>query len=199
MFMIKSFRKLFLTAALLALATGAAQAQGRIATVNLVQVFEKYYMTKESKLALLETEKDLKAELKAMEEAHMKLVNAYKKLAEESNDQGVSDEERTKRKKALEPKVKDLQDSKKTLDETVARSEADIKQKSVRMMEKVVGDIKRAVESKAKSGGYSLVVDSSARSLSQTEIILFSSGEHDLTEAVLSQLNAAAPLDSGKK
>ncbi len=41
--------------------------------------------------------------------------------------------------------------------------------------------------------------DSSARSLSQTEVMLFNSGENDLTEAILKQLNAAAPIDSGKK
>ncbi len=197
--MTKLFRKLFLTATLVVLAAGAAQAQGRVATVNLVQVFDKYYMTKEAKQAIAETEKDLKNELKTMDEAHQKLLATCKKLVEESNDQAVSDEERQKRKKALEPKLKDFEDSKKALSETLARSEADLKQKTGRMMEKVVTDIKKAIESKAKSGGFSYVFDSSARSLSQTEVMLYYSGENDLTLSVLDQLNAAAPVDSGKK
>jgi outer membrane protein len=199
MFMTKSFRKLFLTATLVVLTAGAAQAQSRVATVDLGQIFKKYYMTEEAKQAIAETEKDLKAELKTMDEAHQKLIAATKKLVEESNDQGVSDEERQKRKKALEPKMKDLKDSETALKDTLARSDADLKQKTGRMMDKIVGDIKKAVESKAKSGGYALVIDSSARGSNQTELLLFNSGENDLTTAVVDMLNAAAPVDSKKK
>ena len=65
MFMTKSFRKLFLTVTLAVLTAGAAQAQGRIATVDLGVIFKKYYMTDEAKQAIAETEKDLKKELEA--------------------------------------------------------------------------------------------------------------------------------------
>lgn len=197
--MTKSFRKLFLTATLVVLTAGAAQAQGRVATVDLGAVFKKYYMTEEAKKAIDETQNDLKNELKTMDEAHQKLIAAAKKLVEESNDQGVSDEERKKRKAALEPKMKDLKDSETALKDTLARSEADLKQKTGRMMDKLVTDIKKAVESKAKSGGYSFVIDSSARGSNQTELLLFNSGENDLTQSVVDMLNAAAPVDSKKK
>lgn len=197
--MTKSFRKLFLTAAFVVLTAAVAQAQGRVATVDLVKVFDRYYMTKEAKQAISETEKDLEKELKTMDEAHKKLIQQTQKLVEESNDQAVSSEERIKRKKALEPKLKDLKDSETALKDTLARSQADLKQKTGRMMEKVVTDIKKVIESKAKSGGFSYVIDSSARSLAQTEVLLFNSGENDLTQSVLDQLNAAAPIDSSKK
>ena len=197
--MTKLICRLFLTATLLVLAAGAAQAQGRVATVDLSEIFKKYYMTGEAKQAIAETEKDLKAELKTMDEAHQKLIASCKKLVEESNDQAVSDAERQKRKKALEPKLKDLRDSETALKDTLARSEADLKQKTGRMMDKIVTDIKKAIESKAKSAGYSYVIDSSARGSNQTEVLLFNSGENDLTQAVVDQLNAAAPVDSKKK
>ncbi len=197
--MTKLFRKLFLTVTLIVLTAGVAQAQGRVATVDLGEIFKKYYMTGEAKQAIAETEKDLKSELKTMDEAHQKLIAATKKLVEESNDQGVSDEERKKRKAALEPKMKDLKDSETALKDTLARSEADLKQKTGRMMDKLVGDIKKAIESKAKSGGYSFVIDSSARGSNQTELLLFNSGENDLTQSVVDMLNAAAPVDFKKK
>lgn len=197
--MTKSFRTLFLTATFVAFAAVAAQAQGRVATVDLAAVFKSYYMTDDAKKAIDETQTDLKNELKMMDEAHQKLIAATKKLVEESNDQGVSDEERKKRKAALEPKMKDLKDSETALKDTLARSEADLKQKTGRMMDKIVTDIKKAVESKAKSGGYSLVLDSSARGSNQTEFLLFNSGENDLTKSVVDMLNAAAPIDSKKK
>ena len=199
--MIKPFRKLVLTATLVLLTAAAAQAQSpsRVATVNLAVVFDKYYMTKESKVALQETDKEQKKELETMFDALKKLEATCRKMLEESNDQAVSGEERAKRKKAVEPKLKELKENETAFNDLKARNDADIKQKMARMMDKLVVDIKRVVESKAKAGGYTYVLDSSSRGSNQTEFILYNNGENDLTQIVLDQLNAAAPIDAGKK
>lgn len=197
--MIKPFRKLFLTTTVVLLTAVAAQAQSRIATVNLGTVFKGYYMTKESTTALQETEKEMKKELEAVFDALKKQELNCRKLLEESNDQAVSGEERAKRKKAIEPKLKELKENETSFNDLKARNEADIKQKMGRMMDKVLADIKRVVESKAKSGGFAYVIDSSAKSNNQTELLLYTNGENDLTQIVLDQLNAAAPLDTSKK
>ena len=152
--MIKPFRKLVLTATLVLLTAAAAQAQSpsRVATVNLAVVFDKYYMTKESKVALQETDKEQKKELETMFDALKKLEATCRKMLEESNDQAVSGEERAKRKKAVEPKLKELKENETAFNDLKARNDADIKQKMARMMDKLVVDIKRVVESKAKAG-----------------------------------------------
>jgi Skp family chaperone for outer membrane proteins len=196
--MTKTFRTLFLTLSIAAFAALSTQAQGRIATVDLTRVFDNYYMTKESKLALQESNKEQTKELETLVEKLKKMDQEYRKLVEESNDQAVSAEERQKRKKALEPKLKELKEADAAASELKNLNTEKIKQQMARMMEKLVGDIKRAVEVKAKSSGYSYVLDSSARSGNQTEFLLFNSGENDLTDSVLSQLNAAAPIDPKK-
>ena len=96
-------------------------------------------------------------------------------------------------------KLKELEENKTAFNDLKARNDADIKQKMARMMDKLVVDIKRVVESKAKAGGYTYVLDSSSRGSNQTEFILYNNGENDLTQIVLDQLNAAAPIDAGKK
>lgn len=187
-----------LIAALLVLGGGFAQAQGRIATVDLVKVFTDYWKTKQSKMALEESRLEIKKEFEAMQEAHKKLEQNFRKLVADSNDQAVSSEEREKRKKALEPRNKERLESEENLKAYYTRNEADLKMKTDRMMETVIKDIKTVVAGKARAGGYAFVVDSSAKSLSQTEVFLYTSGEADLTDAVIKELNAAAPADFDK-
>jgi len=172
-----------------------AQAQGRLATVNLVEVFDKYWKTKQAKLALADSKTELKKELDTMNESHKKLIDQYKKLQADANDQAVSSEEREKRRKALEPRLKELRESEESLKQFVGRGDAELEQKTKRMMESVITDIRGAVAGRAKAGGYAFVFDSSAKSLAQTEILLFSSAESDLTESVVRELNLAAPAD----
>lgn len=175
--------------------SGTAHAQARIATVNLVEVFDSYWKTKQAKLALNESRNETKKEIDAMQEAHKKLIQNYQKLVSDANDQAVSGAEREKRKKALEPKLKELQDSEATYKQFVGSREAELKVKTDRMMEDVIKDIRSVVAGKAKSGGYAYVFDSSARSAASTEIFLYSSGEADLTKPVIDELNITAPAD----
>ncbi len=198
MFMMKSFRKFGLVAALIVLSGGLAQAQTRIATVDLVKVFNDYWKTKQSKLALDATKTELKKEVESMQEAHKKLATDFQKLVADANDQAVSNEERDKRRKNLEPRAKELRDSEENLKQFFARNEADLKLKTERMMETVIKDIKSVVATRARTGGYAFVVDSSAKSLAQTEVFLFTSGDSDLTDAVIKELNAAAPPEFAK-
>lgn len=198
MLMNKSFRFLLVAAAVLIGSCGLAQAQGRMASVDLVKVFTDYWKTKQSKLALEESKTEIKKEFEAMQDAHKKLTQGFQKLVADANDQAVSADERDKRKKALEPRGKELQESEANLKQFYTRSETELKMKTDRMMETVIKDIKAVVASKARSGGYAYVVDTSAKSLAQTEVFLYSNGESDLTDAVIKDLNAAAPADFDK-
>jgi Skp family chaperone for outer membrane proteins len=170
-----------------------APAQGRIATVELTKVFDSYWKTKQSKAALADREADLKKDLDDMQESHKKLIQQYQKQVVDANDQAVSSEERDKRKKALEGKAKEVRESEETLKQMASRIRADLDTMAKRMMEQVLKDIRETVEAKGKAGGYTFVVDSSAKSLSNAEVFLYNAGDSDLTKAVIDQLNAAAP------
>ena len=189
----KSFRIVGLVVVALIFTAMAAEAQSRIATVELTKVFEQYWKTKRARLALADHKADLKKDLDEMQESHKKMIAQYQKQLADANDQAVSSEERDKRKKALEGRVKELRESEETLKQFVSRGDAELQQKMSRMMEDVLKDIRQAVEAKGKAGGFTFVVDSSAEALSKAPVFLYNSGENDLTTAVIDQLNAAAP------
>jgi outer membrane protein len=195
MAMNKLFRKWVLVSSLLVLGCVAAQAQTRIATVELTRIFENFWKTKQAKLALNDTRADLKKELDEMNDLHKKLIQQYQKMLGEANDQAVSSEEREKRRKALEAKVKAIKEDEDNLKAFVNRSDAELERKTQRMMEDVIKDIRAAVASKAKSAGYAYVFDASADSMSRAKVLLYNSGEADLTDEVIKDLSLTAPPD----
>ena len=162
----------------------------------MAKVFSDYYKTKLADAAIKEEINGLEKDRKAYIEELQKAGDDYKKAIDEANNQAVSAEEREKRKKGLETKLKELKDGDETLKQFVSRSDAQLEQQMRRMMEEVITEIKVAVAAKGKAGGYTFVVDASAKSLSNAEVFLYNSGDADLTAAVIEQLNAAAPPEA---
>jgi outer membrane protein len=193
-----SWQRLILTVTLSTMLAGVASAQSRIASVDLSKVFTDYWKTKQATQALEERKADLIKELEGFNDEKKKLLEQYQRLNAEANDQAVSTEEREKRKKATEAKLKELKENDESIKQFTARSDTDLKSQFQRMRNNVLGEIKETVSAKAKAGGYSLVLDSAAETINGTRVFLYSNGENDLTTVVLEQLNAAAPPELTK-
>ncbi len=178
------------------LMTLSASAQGRIATVDLGKVFDGYWKTKQAESALKDHVAELEKEAKGMGEDLKKGNDEYQKLLGSANDQAVSNDEREKRKKSAETKLKELKDLQESLGQFERQARTTLDEKRLRLRNNLLGEIKTALTSKAKSAGYALVLDTAAESVKNTPVVLYSNGDNDLTEAVLQQLNTTAPPDA---
>jgi Skp family chaperone for outer membrane proteins len=116
----------------------------------------------------------------------------------DANDQAVSTEEREKRKKAAEAKLKDIKDAEETIGQFERQARTTLDEQRRRMRDNVLGEIRTAINSKAKAGSYSLVVDTAAETPNATPVFVYSSADNDLTQAVLDQINAGAPVETRK-
>ena len=198
MCMNNGLRKLVPSVLLLALLGGSAWAQTRIATVDLTKVFDNYYKTKQAQSALNERMADLDREYKALRDDHKKTTDEYQKVQAEASDPAVSTEERDKRKKAADGKLKDIKDLEDTIRQFETTAKANLGEQRRRMLDKILDEIRTAIGAKAKSAGYGMVLDSGSESAKGTPIVVYHNGENDLTESVLTQLNAAAPPETPK-
>jgi outer membrane protein len=171
----------------------SAAADARVGIIDLRKVFDDYYKTKAADSTLKDRANELDKERKAMLDEYQKTTQEYRKALDEANDQALSADEREKRKKAAEGRLLDVKARQQTLEdfEKTARTSLEEQQRSYR--EKILGEIRAVLNAKAKVAGYTLVVDSAAETVNRTPVVLFTSGENDLTAAVLSELNAAAP------
>jgi len=133
---------------------------------------------------------------KSMREDYKKGSDEYQKLLTQANDQAISADQRDKRNQAAADKKKQLLDSKTAIDQFERQAQITLSEQSQRMRDNILGEIKVAVAAQAKVAGYSLVIDAAAETANATTAVVYTSGENDLTGAVLKQLNAGAPIST---
>src|SRR5438552_2443935 len=186
--------KVLLIVAVLAFVTSCpAFGQGKIAVIDLQKVFDGYYKTKAADALIKDHASDLEKQKKGLLEQYQKATDDYKKALDDANNQAVSADEREKRKKSAETnllEVKRMEDQITQFDRS-ARTTLD--EQLRRMRENILEEIRTVVNAKAKSGSFSMVIDTAAASFNNTPIVLYHNGENDLTTNVLSQLNATEP------
>jgi outer membrane protein len=193
--MTKRLASLFALVVSMGLAASAL-GQGRIATVDLNHLFDNYWKTREAEAALKKRASDLEQDHRSMLEELRKHSEEYQRLLASATDQAVSEEERERRKQSAEAKLKQMRDLQESIAQFERQARATIDEQRNRMRNNLLGEIRTAVQSRARAAGYSLVLDVSARSAQNTPIVLYSSGDNDITQAVLDQLNLNAPASA---
>jgi len=168
-------------------------APGTIAVVDLKKVFDGYWKTKQADLNLKERAGELDKKRKDMITDHQKAEAEYKKLIESASDSAVSLEERDKRKKSAESKLRELQEIEQSIGQFDRSARTQLGESQRNMRDKIVTEIREVVNKKARAAGYGAVLDSAAESAVGTPIVLFNASLPDLTEEIISQLNATAP------
>lgn len=183
---------------LLALAGTPAFAQGKTATIDLRKVFDNYWKTKEADAALKERAAEMDKQYKTLTEDWTKSRDEYQKLVATANDQAVSAEERAKRKKLADAKMNELKEGEQTIEGFRRQATATLDEKKRQMRDKILGEIRTAINTKAKAAGFSIVFDSAADSANATPVLIYNSGDNDITDEILAQLNATAPVSLPK-
>lgn len=178
---------------------GSAMGQGKIGTIDLKRVFDNYWKTKQADSALKDRAADMEKEHKNMIEDYKKAREDYQALLGSASDSAVSGDERDKRKKSAEDKLKYLKDQEETIAQYERQARNTLDEQRNRMRDNILGEIRNIVNAKAKTAAYTLVVDTAAQSFNNTPVVLYvNNTENDLTEAVLQQLNVTAPADLPK-
>ena len=186
--------KLLLSIVLLLLLGLSAQAETKIAIIDLRKVFDEYFKTKAADANLKDKATELDKERKNFMDQYGKLRDDYKKALDGAQDQAVSADEREKRKKTGESKLLELKELEQTIEQFDRQSRTSLEEQQRRMRDNILKEIQGVITTKAKSGNFSLVVDIASESFNKTPVVLYSNGENDLTTAVLKDLNSTAPL-----
>ncbi len=190
----KLLRTTILTVSLLAFLSVPALAQTKIATVDLRKLFDGYWKTKQAQTVLNDRQAQLIKDAKSLSDDLKKGGDEYQKLLDQANDQALSADQRDKNKQAAADKRKQLQEAKTALDQFERQAQVTMQEQQMRMRDNVLSDIKAAVTAQAKAAGCSLVIDAAAETANATTAVIYTSGENDLTDAVLKRLNAGAPI-----
>ncbi|HEY1660797.1 MAG TPA: OmpH family outer membrane protein [Verrucomicrobiae bacterium] len=182
--------------AALVLLANTATAQTKIATVDVSKLFKGYYKTKYAQAELEKRKQEINKDISGMMD-DLKTGNTdYQQLLDESDDQALSTDERSQKKQAADAKYKEIQDQKAALDQYERSANANLGEQFQRAHDRIITDIDEHVSAAAKASGYTIVLDVSAQSAANVPTVVYSASETDLTDQVLKQLNAGAPIDA---
>ena len=171
---------------LLTLATvwsgGSAQAQTKIATVKIRELFENYAKARESDTAFKKRMSGVAGEAKSKREVFLKGKEELSKFKGNVNDPEA------------QAKLKTLKEQEQGIlqFENKARQEADEESRKIRG--ELLAEMKKVIEAKAKAAGYALVINVSSENQVGVPDFPYSSGENDITKEVLTELNAGMIL-----
>ena len=174
-------------------------AQNKIATIDLKRVFDGYWKTQQADGSLREKAAEFEKKNKLMVEDYQKATEEYKKVLDSASEAAVSAEEKDKRKKAAEAKLLEINEIEQSIKQFERSARAQISEQQRLMREKILNEIRELINTKAKAAEYNLVIDTAAESINTTPVILYKSGQADLTDEILTQLNATAPAGTLKK
>jgi outer membrane protein len=176
------------------LLTASSQAEtNKIGIIDMQRIFENYWKTKEAQAQVDDQTREFEKRKKGMLDDYQKGTGEYKKLFESAQDQAISSDERDRRKSAAEKKLLEIQQIQQDANLFQRTTDEQLKMLSRRMTENILRDIRDLVDAKAKAGGYTLVIDIGAKSAVGTPIVLYTNGQNDMTQEVLSELNSTAP------
>lgn len=171
----------------------SSRAEVKIGLIDLKKVFDGFWKTKQADAQLKDRAADLDKARKGMVDDFQKASDEYKKLIEGANDQAISSEERDKRKGAAEKKLLEIKEIEQSITLFDRNSRENLATQQRRMRDKILDEIKELIATKARNGGFSLIVDTAAETPNQTPVLLFHNAQNDLTEEILTQLNSTAP------
>ena len=105
------------------------------------------------------------------------------------------DDQRPRVPGVLEEQLKEAEETVQQY-ERLARTTLDEQRK--RMRDSILEEIRAALVVKAKKDGFAMVIDTASETVNNTPVVLFTNNENDVTQAVLDQLNANAPVELPK-
>lgn len=172
-----------------------AQAQGKIGVVNLRTIFEGYYKRKLADVKIKERAGELDKELEEKLGRRKAAEEAFTAAAAAAADLTASKEERDRRKEEADKKQLMVKEIEQDIAKFRQQAEAILREQQTRMRTRVLEEINVEIEAKARADGYYLIINKDADDRNDTKVLMFHNGEHDVTQAVLSKLNAGAPAN----
>lgn len=171
----------------------SASAELKVATVDVQKLFKDYYKTHEAQKELDTARQEVQNKNNDRVAKIQLIEKDLKELKKQIEDPAVNE----KNKKELTDQFQLKNNEGVALDQErrqflERRNRALGEQMKVKLTS-IVEEINKLTNDAAKKGGYDIVFDSSANSMSQTKVLMFSKPGFDITPSVMKELNASAP------
>ena len=177
--------------------TATAQAEIKISSVNIQELYTKFYKRFETENTLQKQLTEIKADVKVREDKLRALQKEIEQI-KGKYDSSLSDSAVAKLRKQFDEKVNELKAADQELKDFVQRREVAFREVRNTEMRVLMEEVHTAINTVADQSGSDLVLDSGAISPQAaigvgTRVFPYMNKDIDLTPEVLKVLNAGAP------
>ena len=198
--MIKSLLSTAILATLTFGFAATAQAEMKVGTLDMNNVFTQYYRTKDAETKLNEARASAKKELDDRLETLKKSMDDINKISADIEKPELSKDAKEKAAKSRDEKVAEARNLDREIAEFRGTRERQLQEQFMRMRKDIVDDIMKVVTVKVKEAQYDLVLDKSGMSIGQIPVIVYSKEAMDFSKDIIDTLNkgAAKPAEPAK-
>ena len=179
-----------LAALVVAAAASALQAQPalKVVTVDMDQLFTKYYKTETQQAKLQEDEKKAKELLDSMLKERDALVAQAKELQEQAGNALLNDEARKKAEADLQKKVGEFRAKDGEMQQFAQQTQQQLRAVFGQFQQQAYEEISKVAADIAKKKGVTMVLNQGA-----TAVVVFADAGFSITEEVLAVINKDRP------
>jgi outer membrane protein len=182
---------MFGVVSLVLITASQAQAETKIATINMEKVFTAYYKTQDSEGKLKDAQTAYKDELDQRMDAYRKNLDSINKLNEDLKNAELSGSAKDEKAGERDAKISESRALEKEITEFRQTREKEIQEQMKRMRDALVEEIMKVVNKQVKAADYDLVFDRSGFSSNNlVPVLLYSRDNYDFSDSVISKLNA---------
>lgn len=179
----------FLLTVLLAFGVSAQQVQ-KIAVVDMDKLFREYYKTKIVE-ANLKRQADIYKEYSLrLQEEIKRLRSEFIELRDASLNILLTEATRESKRLAAKDKYSEISARENELKNYNREKQVQLRDDQDKQRTKILNDIRNVIRKRSVLGGYNMVLDSKALSLSGLPVVVYSEPSADITDSVLKELNA---------
>ena len=186
-------KHLFLLTVITALFPFALNAEDqKFGVVDMERLFKDYYKTKIANAKLkkqAETYKDYAGKLAA---SQLKLQEEFKDLRDASQNIALSETQRESKRLAAQDKYRQLKSKEMELEQYQREKRMQLRDQETKMRKDLITEIRKAIAKYAKQHSYTVVFDSSGKTLNNIPSVIYFKTEMDITEDILVIINKGA-------
>ena len=191
-------KKLILVLSIVCLAVSAFAAEVKIAVVDMDRVFKEYYKTKQTDVLLQQKQSIYQGWAKKLGDSRLKLEEEFKILRDAAQNIALSNAEREKKRLAAQEKYQQFKKKEAELEQYVQQKSREYKRLLAKMHKTLLEEIFTEIKRYAVLKGYHFVLDKSGKTLNTIPVVIYSSPQFDISDAILKKLNRGQP-DAAKQ
>ena len=176
---------LFLSIAFLLPGRASAAAEHNLAIINTEIVFKGYWRTAVEDKRIKNAMEDMQKRVAIEDKSQTDRLNELKKMQQILQKPNQNQAALARHRQEFEVKRRAYEQNGTTLNNWKAAQKKDLSEKSRKAIEGIKEEIRSVISAQAKKNGYTLVIESQA--------LLYSSADLDITTQVLAQLNINDP------